>query len=212
MPGWAAPQGDCDASFKNIRAGMGGVPIVYHFTVPKGEQRTLVLGFCESFHATPGKRPLMIDVEGTAKQELDPLTKWGRHIPGCLHFDATDTNQDGHIDITVGPHPRAEDQNPILNVIWVFPAGLPLDDKDLIAGKLNRKAEYFVDVGGQQDQALYEQGPFEYVLRLEPGASQEWLFLLSSPGGGPVPNPETMSWTAENLLKAAEEVAKSWKE
>lgn len=212
MSGWAAPQGECDAAFKNISAGLGGIPIVYHFSVPKGEQRTVALGFCESFHMSPGKRPLMIDVEGTETQALDPLALWGRHVPGCLRFDAADANQDGHIDVTVGPHPNAEDQNPILNAVWVFPAGFSLEDKDLIAGKLNGKAEYFVDVGGQQDQALYEPGSLGYVLSLAPGASQEFLFLLSSPGGGPVPNPETMSWTPDSLRKAAEEVAKSWKE
>ena len=35
-----APAGACDPAFRNIRAGMGGVPIVYRFAIAPGGQRT----------------------------------------------------------------------------------------------------------------------------------------------------------------------------
>ncbi|MCL4195708.1 MAG: hypothetical protein KJZ87_28485, partial [Thermoguttaceae bacterium] len=48
LPGWAKPAVPCDAAFKNIRAGMGGVPIVYRFTVPAKSTANVVLGLFES--------------------------------------------------------------------------------------------------------------------------------------------------------------------
>ena len=48
LPGWAKPQGKCDSAFRNIRAGMGGVPIVYRFAVTPGSQASVALGLCES--------------------------------------------------------------------------------------------------------------------------------------------------------------------
>ena len=59
MPGWAQPAVPCDPAFRNIRAGMGGVPIVYRFPVPAKGAADVVLGFCESFWAQPGKRPMI---------------------------------------------------------------------------------------------------------------------------------------------------------
>ena len=41
---------------------------------------------------------------------------------------------------------------------------------------------------------------------LEPGATEELLFLIGSPGGGPAPDPERMVWDAAALRKAAEDV------
>ena len=48
---------------RQIRAGMGGVPITYRFAVQTGEKRYVVLGFCESHWAEAGQRPLVINVE-----------------------------------------------------------------------------------------------------------------------------------------------------
>ena len=57
MPGWARPAVDCDPAFKNIRAGMEGVPILYHFKVDSKSKAKVVLGFCESHWGQAGQRP-----------------------------------------------------------------------------------------------------------------------------------------------------------
>lgn len=210
MPGWARPRGECDPAFRNISAGMGGVRISYRFAVPKGAMRTVVLGFCESHWSAAGVRPLEIYVEGTPKAESDPIAAWGRHDPGCLKFDAEDLNKDGRLQIVIAPHPRASDKNTILNVIWVFSPDVFVDTKEVLRGSLTSTAEYYVDVGGEKDQMLYE-GKLSYKLRLEPNGRQSLTFLLASPGAGSVPNPETTTWTPETLRYAAEEVWAGWR-
>lgn len=209
MPGWAHPNRDCDPAFKNISAGMGGVPIVYRFAVPVGENRTIALGFCESHWNVPAYRLLAVAVEGAPPRNLDPIAEWGQHGPGCLVFDAADANQDARIEIAVNPHPNAADRNPILNVIWIFPAGTAVDPEQAISGALTPSAECYVDVGGPNDQLLYEAGQLKYNLTLAPGENKELLFLLASPGCEQLPDPSRMTWTAHSLRKAAEDVARN---
>jgi hypothetical protein len=206
MPGWAKPEGPCDPAFANISAGMGGVPITYRFAVPPGAKRTVVLGFCESFHPTAGLRPVVALVEGAEQQAIDPIDAWGRHQPGVVRFDATDSDGDGRLQVSVAPHPQASDRNTILNAIWVFDPAIPLDDQQLIEGHLNDRAERYVDVGGQQDQGLYKSGDVKYSLQLEPGQTREFLFLLASPGCRSLPDPSLGLWNPRTLRKAAADV------
>ena len=205
MPGWAHPVGECDPAFCNIRAGMGGVPIIYRFAVPAGAKRTVVLGLCESHHVEARQRPLLLYVEGAPRAEVDPIAAWGRHVPGCLAFDAADADNDGRLQIVVAPHPQAVDRNPILNVIWVFSPDVYVNTDEVLRGKLSSVAEHYVDVGGERDQLLYESGTLTYDLTLPAGAGQELTFLVACAGAS-VPNPETMAWTPESLRKAAEDV------
>ncbi|MCX5759256.1 MAG: hypothetical protein NTU83_12260 [Candidatus Hydrogenedentes bacterium] len=208
LPGWATPNVECDPAFKNIRAGMGGVPIEYRFAVPAGEKRTVALGFCESFQPSAGIRPLRIEVEGTPEQDLDPIAAWGRHVPGCLRFDAADADKDGYIKVVVGPHPAASDRNPILNAAWVFKPDVPVDLDQVKLGKSNDAAEYFADAGGAKDQCIYENGPVAYDLKLTPDRPVEMAFLLAAPGGV-VPTPPT-AWTADKLYRTAVEAWGDW--
>lgn len=210
LPGWAKPNTDCDPAFKNIRAGMGGIPITYKFRLEPGGRRKVVLGLCESHWQVAGQRPVVLRVEGAPERELDPVAEWGQHVPGCIAFDAIDANKDGRLEVTVDPHPAASDKNTILNVIWVFDSGLVLSNGDVLTGKLNDKAEYYVDAGGERDQSLYKGGTLRYALELQPGESRQLLFLLSSPGGGAVPDPANTAWTAASLRKAAEDVWRDW--
>jgi hypothetical protein len=210
LPGWGKPKVDCDPAFRNIRAGMGGVPITYKFHVEAGGRREVVLGLCESHWTMAGQRPVMLRVEGTTECEIDPVGEWGQHVPGCIAFDAVDANKDGRIEVRVDPHPGAQDKNTILNAIWVFQAGSAVKGSDVIAGKLNESAEHYVDVGGERDQSFYKGGNLRYVLELSSGESRQLLFLLGSPGGGAVPDPAKMAWTAASLRKAAEDVWRDW--
>ncbi len=68
LPNWAQPIGDCDPAFRNIRAGMGGVPIVYHFQITPRGRADLRLGFCESHWTSAGQRPLTCQVEGARRR------------------------------------------------------------------------------------------------------------------------------------------------
>jgi len=209
MPGWGHPEIECDPAFRNIRAGMGGVPIVYRFAVPPGAKRTVVLGLCESHHVQAGERPLLLYVEGAPRAEVDPIAVWGRNIPGCLRFDACDLDGDGRLQIVVAPHPQAHDRNTILNVIWVFSPDIYVDLNDVLRGKLSETAEYYVDVGGERDQSVYEGGALTYDLTLAPGARRELMFLVACPGAS-VPDPESMDWTSESLQAAANDVWGDW--
>jgi hypothetical protein len=206
MPGWGRPNTPCDPAFRNISAGMGGVPIIYRFAVAPGSKHTVVLGFCESHWPSAGIRPVEIYVEGAPKAEIDPVAAWGQHGPGCLQFDATDSNNDGRLQIVISPHPKASDKNTILNVIWAFSPDVFVDTSEVLRGTMNSVAEYYVDVGGENDQLLYKGGKLAYQLRLEPNARQELMFLLASPGSRSVPNPENTAWTPQSLRRAAEEV------
>jgi len=213
LPGWARPLGACDPGFANIRAGMGGVPIVYRFSVPSGAERTVVLGLCESHWTAPGQRPVELYVEGAPKREIDPIARWGRHQPGCLRFAARDANRDGRLQVVVAPHPEASDKNTILNVIWVFAPDVYIGDReeaDVLLGSLNAVTEYYVDVGGERDQLLYEGGTVRYGLTLDPREERQLLFLVASPGCPAVPSLSGSAWTPATLRRAATEVWSAW--
>jgi hypothetical protein len=209
MPGWAKPEGKCDPVFRNIRAGMGGVPIVYRFTVKAGSEANVVLGICESHWAEAGQRPLVCRAEGAAPQQVDPVAKWGRNKPGVLLFRARDENRDGKLEVTVRTAPGAPDHNPILNAIWIFPKGeAPKLDK-VLAGELSAGAIRYVDVGGENDQSIYPPGKLEYRLNLPAAGAEELTFFVACPGGS-APVPDTSVWTADQLRRAAREVWCDW--
>jgi hypothetical protein len=210
LPGWAKPAVDCDPAFQNIRAGIGGVPIVYHFKVDLKAKAKVVLGFCESFWAQAGQRPVICQVEGALTQEVDPLARWGQHRPGAVLFDASDANSDGMLDVSVLPKAGAPDQNPILNAIWLFPAEASPNLEQVIAGKLNAIALRYVAVGGSNDQALYAGGRVEYSLKLTANATQELTFLVACTGGS-VPPPDQTTWTPEKLRQSAAAVWRGWR-
>lgn len=206
MPGWAKPAVECDPAFRNIVAGMGGVPILYSFSVSPGEERNVILGFCESFHADAARRPLAAFVEGVPRTDVNPISQWGQHQPGCVWFNARDIDGNGRITIRIVCHERASDHNPILNVLWVFPKDVSVNVQDVLLGKMANKAELYVDIGGQNDQLLFQEQDLDYQLSLAPQETKSLLFLLSTSEGGNVPNPANMVWTYETLQKAAADV------
>ena len=210
LPGWAKPAVKCDPAFRNIRAGMGGVPILYRFKVGPKARANVVLGFCESHWALPGQRPLLCQVEGAPAQEVDPVARWGQHQPGALLFAASDANGDGMLEVAVLPKPGAPDPNPILNAIWLFPADTQPDLAQVIAGKLNAAASRYVQVGGDNDQSLAAGGQVEYALKLPARATQELTFLVACPGSS-VPQPEQTTWTPEKLRQSAAAVWGEWR-
>jgi hypothetical protein len=209
LPGWAKPAVECDPAFRNIRAGMGGVPIVYRFAVDPKSKATIVLGLCESHWAAAGQRPLSCRVEGAAAQNVDPVAKWGQHKPGTLVFAARDENGDGKLDVVVRAAAGAPDRNPILNAIWIFPAGESPNLERLVSGALSGTAIRFVDVGGENDQSIYPPGKLEYRMELAAGGAQELAFFVACPDSS-APTPDASTWTAAKLRRAASEVWRDW--
>ena len=205
LPGWAHPARECDPAFRNIRAGLGGVPINYRFKVEPRSSCNVVLGFCESHWVQSGQRPVVCQVEGAPVQEVDPIARWGQHQPGAVMFAAKDENGDGYVDVAALPKIGAPDVNPILNVIWLFPPGAGLNLDQVIAGKLNSIAARHVDVGGFGDQSLEATSKIEYAIHLPAGEARELTFLLAAEGGS-APLPERTAWTFEKLRRAALEV------
>jgi hypothetical protein len=210
LPGWARPAVDCDPAFQNIRAGMGGVPILYHFKVDPKAKVKVVLGFCESHWAQAGQRPVTCQVEGAPSQEVDPLARWGQHQPGAIVFAGGDANGDGTLDVAVLPTPGAPDQNPILNAVWLFPADTSPNLEQVITGKLNAAALRYVAVGGANDQSLYAGGRVEYALKLPAHAIQELTFLTACAGSSVPPSDQT-AWTTEKLRQSAAAVWRDWR-
>ena len=101
LPTWAKPEGNCDPAFRNIRAGLGGVPIVYRLAVkPKTAAR-----WCWASAKATGPNPASAAVVPRRRradpQTVDPVAKWGRHKPGVLLFAARDANGDGRLDVDV---------------------------------------------------------------------------------------------------------------
>jgi hypothetical protein len=211
LPGWGRPDVECDPAFRNIRAGMNGVPIIYKFSVPAGSASDVVLGFCESHWDVAGQRPVVCSVEGAPAQTLDPLARWGKHKPGAVLFQGKDANNDGRLVVSVLPAVGAPDPNPILNVIWLFPAGSNPNLDQVVRGRMNDLATRCVDVGGEKDQSLYLSGKVEYALTVPPNGSTEICFLLGAAGGS-APMPGRTAWTVETLRKAARDVNRDWKE
>jgi hypothetical protein len=209
LPGWGKPQGKCDPAFRNIRAGMGGAPIQYRFTVAPKSACNVALGFCESHWSETGKRLMQCQVEGAPPQELDPIAKWGRHQPGVLWFKGSDENGDGQFEIIVKSTPNAGDRNPILNALWIFPASETPNPAQIIAGAANANALHYVAVGGEKDQTLYPPGKLEFALKLPAGGVEELVFLVGC-NGASVPTPPESSWTPQNLRRAARDVWRNW--
>jgi hypothetical protein len=209
LPRWAKPQGECDPAYRNIRAGLGGVPIIYGFAVPPKSAAQVVLGLCESHWAERGQRPLLCRVEGAEPQQVDPVAKWGQHKPGALLFAGRDQNGDGRLEIVVRCTPGAPDVNPILNAIWIFPTGERVNLEKVISGALSGAALRYVDVGGESDQSIYPPGKLEYRLKIPAGESRELVFCVACPNGN-APIPDTSVWTPVSLHRAAFEVWRDW--
>ena len=209
LPGWAKPDQECDAAFRNIRAGIGGVPISYRFAVAPGSAADVILGFCESHWAQAGQRPILCRVEGAKSQTVDPIAKWGQHKPGALRFSGRDANGDGRLEINVWPGPGAPDRNPILNAIWIFCAQQQPPMDQVIAGTANDAARYYVDVGGKKDQSILPPGKLEFPVQIPAGGKQRLTFLVACPGSS-APLPTQSQWNDASLLRAARDVWRDW--
>jgi hypothetical protein len=209
LAGWARPASDCDPAYRNIRAGMGGTPIVYEFDVRPGSEHQVLLGLCETHWRTPGQRPVELQVEGCEREIVDPVAEWGPDGVGILYFAARDRDGNGVLRVAAAPVEGSPDENPILNVIWIFGAGEHADSDDAILGKLDQQAEYKVDVGGEADQDLYKPGDLECPVTLDAGQTRRMTFLVAAPGVSVASWPDGPP-SVDELEAAAADVWTDW--
>ena len=148
-------------------------------------------------------------MEGAPPQTLDPVAQWGQHKPGVWLFKARDENGDGMLEVAVRPAAGTPDRNPILNAIWIFPAGKAPAIEEVIAGKRSDSAERYVDVGGENDQSIFPPGKVQYRVSLSAGQAKEYVFLAACTGGE-VPTDTGFAWTSRTLRQAARDVWRDW--
>jgi hypothetical protein len=148
---WANPGPDVDPAFRGVAWGTNR-PISYRVRVPAGAAKEVALGVCESYKATPGSRKLELRVEGAPPQIADPMKDGRKNTPYVYLFAGKDANGDGELEIEAHTAPDGSDPNVILNAIWMFPAGTPLDSAAIIRGTMNRAAELTWNCGTEQER------------------------------------------------------------
>jgi hypothetical protein len=144
--GWTAPPDSADPAFRNVAWGTNR-PIKYRVRVLPKSKHVVALGLCESYKPRPGGRVLDLRVEGAPTQTVDALIDGQKNIPHVYTFNGQDADGDGWLAIESHASVSCPDPNTTLNVLWVFPNGTPLHTGDLIAGRLNQKAEVYWDCG-----------------------------------------------------------------
>lgn len=139
---WAKPAKPCDGAFQSILVSYGD-PLRYRVHGAGNEKLTLVLGFCEGYHKTPGERVLDVRVEGKLRKTFDPVAQTGQNLPIVFALDAQDSNGDGCVDLTVTAADAAKDKNPILNALWIFIGDAP-PMESVLDGSSNSNAAAFI--------------------------------------------------------------------
>ena len=131
--GWADPNVACDPRFRDIFVGYRR-PLVFTYPAKPKHKYRVAFGLIEGWHSKPGVRPLEIRIEGKTVRTIDLIADFGRNTPAVFIFDAEDQDGDGLLEMAVYSPQGAEDDNTILNLLWVFDAENAPTDKQLIAG------------------------------------------------------------------------------
>ena len=144
--GWANPPKSADPAFRNVAIGWVA-PVQYRFKADKGTRYTVVFGLCEGHHGEPGQRVLQLQIEGKARQTVDPVGEKGKNVPVLYPLAAQDENGDGWIDLAVAAAEQSPDRNTILNVLWVFREGGTPPLEELLTGQSSKPALAHLDCG-----------------------------------------------------------------
>lgn len=150
---WGRPNIPCDPRFRHILVGYGE-PLRFRCHAPGGKAYRVALGFIESWHDQPNKRPLEIRIEGKTVRRLDLVAEYGRHTPVVLLFDAMDADGDGWIEVGVHSPEGAEDRNTILTGLWLFEADKAPSAERILAGGVDEQAVAIYDADRPVEQPL----------------------------------------------------------
>ena len=140
LSNWAHPAKACATAFTGVSVGEGRA-IQMTVKAPRNGLATIVFGLCEGRHKESGKRPLVLQVEGSDPVTVDPVKDFGANQPGVYRLNAKDLNGDGSLDVIISSAKGAVDRNPILNAFWVFDGNVPSDDA-ILKGEVKAWAFY----------------------------------------------------------------------
>ncbi|NOX54462.1 MAG: hypothetical protein GXP27_08470, partial [Planctomycetes bacterium] len=176
---WAKPKPACDPRFRHVLIGWHH-PIEFLVAAEPGRRYRIVFGLIEGWHSQPGRRPLELRAEGAAARKVDLVGEFGRNVPVAIGLPAEDRDGDGLIRFGVWPAHGAPDRNTILSALWIFPEdGVP-EQKELLAGRADRRALACIDA----DHAPARPKPIEVAWdlgRLAP--ADEFDVLVAIPQG-----------------------------
>ena len=147
---WASPPDNVDPAFRGAAWGVNR-PVKYQIRVAPGSKHLVVLGLCEPYKTMPGKRVLVLRVEGAGDAVADPVRDGRTNVPYTYRFDAQDVDNNGWLTIEAHAAMESPDPNVILNAIWMFRSEFALDTDALIYGRLTDKAELYWRCGTEVD-------------------------------------------------------------
>jgi len=147
---WASPPENADPAFRGAAWGVNR-PVKYKIRVNPGSKHLVVLGLCEPYKTTPGKRVLVLRVEGAGDAIADPVRDGKTNVPYTYCFNAQDADNNGWLTIEAHAAMESPDPNVILNALWMFRSDFPLDTDSLIHGRLTDNAELYWRCGTEVD-------------------------------------------------------------
>ncbi|MHC4309829.1 MAG: hypothetical protein ACYSSN_07790 [Planctomycetota bacterium] len=136
---WAQPNIACDPHFRDVMVGYAR-PLVFKYRAEPNKKYRLAFGLIEGWHAKAGVRLLEIRVEGKVVRSVDLIAEYGKNTPVVFLFDAQDLNGNGVIEMGVYSPEGVEDKNTILSGLWVFDAKAAVNQKEVLAGNLDKRA------------------------------------------------------------------------
>ncbi len=147
---WASPPDNVDPAFRGAAWGVNR-PVTYRIRVAPGSKHLVVLGLCEPYKTAPGKRVLVLHVEGAGDAIADPVRDGSTNVPYVYRFDAQDVDNNGWLIIEAHAAMESPDPNVILNAIWMFRSEFALNTDALIHGRLTDSAEVYWRCGTEVD-------------------------------------------------------------
>lgn len=153
---WASPKIECDRRFHDVLVGWGG-PIALTYPAKPGKTYRVAFGLIEGWHKKPNVRPLEIRIESRLVLSVDLVKEFGRNVPAVFCFDATDSNNDGLLEMGIySPSGDVEDKNTILSGLWIFEQENTPSEKEILAGGIDNRALAVMDIKkiSQHDNSL----------------------------------------------------------
>ena len=139
------------------------VPISYRAQVEKGGKYIVVLAFFENYYGRPDQRVMQLNIEGAENKKVDVVKMVGRKKALAVDVSASDTDNNGWLDISVGTHSDSKDKVPVLTGVWIFDSknwkSQKMTADKVLKGEFDSSAFYFVDCGS--DKSLYPTLSFE---------------------------------------------------